>query len=59
MAKVTIPAMKKRSEDTANGGAFVTIIRADVKADDHIRANASPIRIARKSMALPELFLAD
>jgi hypothetical protein len=32
---------------------LVTMIRADVKADDHINANASPIRIARRSIALP------
>lgn len=50
--------MRNRTDDTAKGGALVTMMRADVKADDHINANASPIRIARKSIALPGLFIA-
>lgn len=39
--------------DTVSGGALVMIIRADVKADDHIRSNANPVPIARISMSLP------
>ncbi len=36
----------------ANGGASATIMRADVNAEDHIRAKARPMPIARKSMLL-------
>ena len=42
-----IPESRKRSESDAIGGAYSTMIRAEVKADDHIRANRSPIPIAR------------
>ena len=38
-------------KDKANiGGASATIIRADVKADDQISANAKPAKIARTSI---------
>jgi hypothetical protein len=45
------PDTKNLSARDANGGASATIIRADVKADDQIRANKSPMPIARKSIA--------
>ena len=48
-----VPAIRNRTDDTVSGGALVTIIRAEVKADDHMNANASPATIALKSMTLP------
>ena len=47
------PEIKNRNDSAASGDALVTIIRAEVKADDQIRAKVSPIIIARISMALP------
>jgi len=44
------PEMKKRSARAVKGGAYSTITRAEVKADDHINANAKPITIALISM---------
>ena len=46
------PETRNRSAKALIGGASATIIRAEVKADDHIAAKASPIMIARKSMCL-------
>ena len=44
------PETRKRSASEVSGGASATIIRAEVKADDHISANASPIRIDFRSI---------
>jgi hypothetical protein len=44
------PDRKNRKARDANGGASTTIMRADVKADDQISANKSPMPIARKSI---------
>ncbi len=41
------PEIRKRSDKAEIGGAYSTITRAEVKAEDHIRAKASPIPIAR------------
>jgi hypothetical protein len=49
------PDTKNLSDSEAIGGAYWTIIRAEVKADDHIRANESPIKIARKSIMSPRM----
>jgi hypothetical protein len=40
------PDIKKRRASAVNGGANSTMMRADVNADDHIAANAKPIKIA-------------
>jgi len=45
-----IPEIRNRSANDAKGGASTTMIRAEVKADDQIRANAKPINKARKSI---------
>jgi hypothetical protein len=50
MATPISPDSRNRSDSAISGGASATIIRAEVKADDHISAKASPIRIARMSM---------
>ncbi|WP_420012413.1 hypothetical protein [Tateyamaria sp.] len=50
MATPISPEMKKRSASEASGDASATMIRAEVKADDQIKAKASPIAIARMSM---------
>ncbi len=44
------PEMRNRTDKADSGGASATIIRAEVKAEDHIRAKASPMKIARMSM---------
>src|SRR5690606_32711454 len=45
------PERRKRTESAASGGASSTIIRAEAKAEDHMKAKASPMAIARMSMA--------
>ena len=45
------PDTKNRTARENSGEASTTMIRAEVKAEDHIRAKVSPIAIARKSMA--------
>ena len=42
--------MRDRIAETVRGGAFVTIIRADVKAEAQMKAKVSPPRIALMSM---------
>ena len=46
------PEIKNRRPRDVNGGAAETIIRAEVKAEDHMSAKPSPMRIARMSMSL-------
>jgi hypothetical protein len=46
----TMPEIKNRKDSAKIGGASVTMIRADVKADDQISANANPANIARISI---------
>ena len=43
------PEIRKRIASAVTAGASATIIRALVKADDHISAKARPIRMARMS----------
>jgi len=50
MITPSIPEIRKRIASAVNGGAYCTMIRPDVKAEDHISAKPSPIRIARKSI---------
>ena len=45
------PATRNRMAEIVRGGAFVTMIRAEVKAEDHMKANASPPKIALMSMS--------
>ena len=47
------PDSRNRAESASSGGASATIIRAEVKAEDHISAKASPIAIARRSIPGP------
>jgi hypothetical protein len=49
------PDKRNRSASAVSGGASSTIIRAEVKAEDHISAKASPIRIARISIGSPRV----
>ncbi len=44
------PEIAKRAASAVIGGASATIIRAEVKAEDHIRAKASPMKTARISI---------
>ena len=44
--------MKNRNASAVSGGESVTIITAELKAEDHIIAKAKPIKIARKSIVL-------
>ena len=44
------PEIKNRIASENNGDASATMIRAEVKAEDHIRAKANPMAIARKSI---------
>ena len=44
------PEIKNRTDKAAKGEASATIIRADVKAEDHISAKAMPINKARRSI---------
>ena len=55
------PRPRNRTASAVSGGASITIIRALVKAEDHMKEKASPIQIARTSMpaALPGSALAD
>lgn len=39
--------------ETVSGGALVTMIRAEVNAEDHMKANASPPSIALMSIPAP------
>src|SRR6056297_1963030 len=47
------PEIKNRRLSAVSGGAEATMIRAEVKGEDHITAKASPISIARISMPCP------
>ncbi len=47
------PESRNRSASAWSGGAATTMMRAEVKAEDHIAANASPMSIARRSMPSP------
>jgi hypothetical protein len=47
------PEIRNRIAKAVIGGASATIIRAEVKADDHISAKASPMKIDRKSILTP------
>jgi len=47
------PEIRKRSASDISGGASATIIRAEVKAEDHMKAKASPMPTARISMLCP------
>ena len=49
-----IPEIRKRIAKAVSGGASITIILADVKAEAHMKANITPIATARKSMILPD-----
>ena len=46
------PEMTKRAASAVMGGASTTMIRAEVKAEDHMRAKTSPMTIARMSMMI-------
>src|SRR6056297_640816 len=46
------PEIRKRMARAVTGGASATMMRADVKADDHMRAKTSPMTIARMSIGL-------
>ena len=50
------PEIRYRADKAIKGDASATIIRADVKAEDHMTAKASPMRIARISMRGPFRF---
>jgi hypothetical protein len=54
------PEIRNRSASENRGEASATMIRAEVKADDQMKANASPMAMARKSMVTlsqtPRLF---
>ncbi len=50
MATPISPETKNRSASAVSGGASITIIRAEVNAEDHIRAKASPMNSARRSI---------
>ena len=47
------PETKYRADRASSGEASATMIRAEVKADDHISAKASPMRIALMSIPGP------
>ena len=47
------PETKNRSASAVSGGAYSTMTRADVNAEDHISANANPIAIALMSIRVP------
>ena len=47
------PDSAKRSDSAIRGGASVTIIRVEVKAEAQMMAKPTPIRIARISMNGP------
>ena len=53
MATPINPAIKKRMDSVVKGGATATIIRAELNAEDHISANVTPNKMARKSMTDP------
>ncbi|MEP3578793.1 MAG: hypothetical protein ABJN01_11545 [Sulfitobacter sp.] len=59
MATPINPDMKKRKDRDAKGEASATIMRADEKAEDQIRANKSPMPIARMSMPAVLCILRD
>ena len=46
------PDRKNRNESAVSGGAASTMMRADVKAEDQMRAKISPRTIARKSISV-------
>jgi hypothetical protein len=50
MAMPISPEIRKRMDKAVSGGMASTIILAEVKADDQIKAKTSPARSARKSM---------
>lgn len=43
------PDSAKRSDSAIRGGASTTIMRVEVKAEDHMTAKVRPIKIARMS----------
>jgi hypothetical protein len=47
------PERKNLSESAVSGGAASTMMRAEVKAEDHITANKSPSAIALMSICRP------
>jgi hypothetical protein len=49
------PEIRKRIARAVRGGASITIIRAEVKAVDHIAEKANPIAMARRSIHQPLL----
>ena len=57
MVIAIIPAMAKRRDEIVKGGACSTMMRADVKADDQIRAKVRPMRMARISMSVCPWYL--
>ncbi len=52
IATPMMPEIKKRNASENRGDASATMIRADVKADDQIRAKVSPIAMARRSISI-------
>ena len=50
MATASSPESRKRSASAPMGGAAVTMMRAEVNAEDHMTAKASPMSIARRSI---------
>tara|TARA_Y100001978_G_C23405005_1_gene296470 strand:- start:224 stop:430 length:207 start_codon:yes stop_codon:yes gene_type:complete len=42
MIKANEPDRKNLNDNAPNGGAWLTITLAEVKAEDHIRANTKP-----------------
>ena len=47
------PDIKNLKDNVPKGGAYATIILAELKAEDHINANIIPIIIARTSIIFP------
>mgnify|MGYP007121701756 CR=1 FL=1 len=55
MAMPIRPEMRKRTERENKGGASTTIMRAEVKAELHMKAKARPMKSALKSIGFPLL----
>jgi hypothetical protein len=47
-----IPEIRNRIDTAPRGGALATIMRAELKADDHMRAKPSPITNERMSILI-------
>ncbi len=44
------PEQRKRSESALRGGACATMMRAEAKAEDHMKAKARPMPMLRRSI---------